>query len=356
MQRTVAEIALEIGAEFEGDGSPIITGVAGLREAHPTDISFLANPKYKGHAAKTRAGALVVGKEIVVECSTVLLRVSNPLESFSRIALKFAPPSVELPAGVHPSAVVADNAILEGGVGVGPNVVIEPGARIGARTRIWAGSFVGRDVSIGQDCILYPNVSVREYCTIGDRTFIHNGTVIGSDGFGYDVDQQGERTKIPQIGIAEVGDDVEIGANCTVDRARFGKTRIGNGVKIDNLVMIAHNCVIEDHVVLVAQVGIAGSTIVRHHAILGGQVGVAGHLVVGEYSAIGAQGGVTKDVPPKTFYSGYPAAPHAQAARMQADLKRLPRLKDRVKKLESELKQLQEEVLNKRKDNDFDVG
>jgi len=354
MQRTVAEIASEIDAEVEGDGSRIITGVAGLREALPGDISFLADPKYKAHATTTLAGALVVANDMAVDCSSVLLRVPKPLESFSRIAREFAPPSVVLPPGVHESAIVSEHAILGEDVGLGPNVVVESGAQIGAGSRIWAGSYVGHHVSIGQDCILYPNVTVREYCRIGNRTFIHNGTVIGSDGFGYDVDAQGERTKIPQIGIAEVGDDVEIGANCTVDRARFGKTRIGNGVKIDNLVMIAHNCVIEDHVVLIAQVGIAGSTIVRHHAILGGQVGVAGHLLVGEYSAVGAQGGVTKDVPPKSFYSGYPAAPHVQAAKLHAELKRLPRLKERVRQLELQIQSILAETSKGKEDHDTD--
>ena len=346
MQRTVSEIARELDAEFDGDGARVIDGVAGLREAEPCDISFLADPKYKAHVERTRAGAVIVDQEFGSDCAAILLRVEDPLQSFTRIALQFAPEPVRLPAGIHDSAAIGGTAVLGRDVCVGANAVIEEGVQIGARTQVWAGCYVGQDVSIGEDCILYPNVSVREHCLIGNRTFIHNGTVIGSDGFGYDVDSQGERTKIAQIGIVEIGNEVEIGSNCTVDRARFGKTRIGNGVKIDNLVMIAHNCVIEDHVVLVAQVGIAGSTIVRHHAVLGGQVGVAGHRTIGEYSGVGAQGGVTKDVPAREYWSGYPAMPHMEAAKLQAGLKGIPRLKERVKQLERTVMELQEKFSN----------
>ena len=191
--------------------------------------------------------------------------------------------------------------------------------------------------------MLRQHVSIREHCVVGDRAVIHNGTVVGSDGFGFALNEAGSREKIPQIGIVEIGDDVEIGANCTIDRARFGRTRIGNRVKIDNLVMIAHNVVVEDDAVLVAQVGISGSSIVRRKAVLAGQVGVAGHLTIGEGAIVGAQGGVTKDIPPGEYWSDYPAVPHRESAKMHASVRRLPQLKSKVADMEKRIRALEQE-------------
>jgi len=203
-----------------------------------------------------------------------------------------------------------------------------------------AGCYVGHDVVMGSDCKLQPQVSIRERAKIGNRVIIHNGTVVGSDGFGYTPDKAGVWHKVMQLGIVEIGDDVEIGANVAIDRARFGKTKIGNGVKIDNLVQIAHNVVIEDHAVMASQVGISGSTRICGHVQLGGQAGLAGHLKVGEWSVVGAQAGVTKDVPSKHFVSGYPAMDHRKATKMHAHMMRLPALKARVKQLEEEIEKL----------------
>jgi UDP-3-O-[3-hydroxymyristoyl] glucosamine N-acyltransferase len=342
--RTIAEIAGVVGGEVEGDSGLPVTGVAGLREAQPGDVSFLADPRYLRFAERTRATAIVVGRDSQASSPAVLVRVDDPLAAFGQIASLFSAPPAPAPEGIDEDARVSAGARLGDGVGVGPYAVVEDGARLGDRTRVWAGCYVGHGVSIGEDCILYPQVSIREHCRIGDRVILHNGTVIGADGFGYEADEDGVRTKIPQIGIVAIGNDVEIGANCTIDRGRFGQTRIGNGVKIDNLVMVAHNCVVEDHAVLVAQVGIAGSTIIGTHAILGGQAGIAGHLVIGEHAAVGAQGGVTKDVPAGAYVTGYPATPHAQAAKMQAGLKRLPHLRERVAGLEAELRNLKAEL------------
>lgn len=342
MKLTAAELAGRLGAALEGDGAVEITGVAGVREAGPGEITFVANPRYAADVAATRASAVVVQKAWARPCpAPALLRVDDPDKAFARVAEWFAPAPVVPPPGVHPTAIVAQGARLGRDVSVGPYCVIEPGAQVGDGSVLGAACYVGHDAVLGKNVKLYPHVTVRERVRIGDRVIVHNGTVIGSDGFGYTVDEKGARQKIPQIGTVVIGDDVEIGANVTIDRARFGRTRIGRGVKIDNLVQVAHNVVIGDDAVIVAQVGIAGSAEVGAKAIMAGQSGVAGHLVIGEGAIVGAQAGVTKDVPPKTFVSGYPAAPHAKATRLQAHVAHLPDLKKKVDELERRLQKLE---------------
>ena len=287
MEFTVGELAAKLGASSEGNKCAVITGVSGLREAQPGDISFLAHAHYASYVTRTKASAIVVTLDFEKDYSGALILVENPDSAFQQIASWFAPPRVLLPAEVHSSAVISADAMVEEGVGMGPNVVVEAGARIATGSRIWAGCYVGHGVQIGVHSVLYPRVTVLEHCVIGERAVIHSGAVIGSDGFGFNVDEKGVRTKIPQIGIVYIGTNVEIGANVTIDRARFGRTYIGDGVKIDNLVHIAHNVVIQDHAVVVAQVGISGSTMIESRAILGGQAGVAGHLVIGEGAVVG---------------------------------------------------------------------
>jgi UDP-3-O-[3-hydroxymyristoyl] glucosamine N-acyltransferase len=342
---TVAELARQVGAVLEGDGAGRITGIAGIRDAAPGDIAFVANPRYAPDAARTKASAVIVAKNWTRPCSApALIRANDPDKAFAQIAVLFAPPPVIPVLGIHPTAVMAKDVQIGTDVSVGPYCVLEPGVKVGDRAILFAGCYLGHGVTIGSDTKLYPHVTVREYCQIGNRNIIHNGTVIGSDGFGYTVDEKGVRTKIPQIGIVIIGDDVEIGANVTVDRARFGKTRIGNGVKIDNLVQIAHNVVIGDHAVIVAQVGIAGSAEIGAHVVIAGQAGVAGHIVVGEWAVVGGQAAVTKDVPPKTYVSGYPAMSHEKATRLHAHVMRLPELKTRVAELEKRLQALEQKL------------
>jgi UDP-3-O-[3-hydroxymyristoyl] glucosamine N-acyltransferase len=237
--------------------------------------------------------------------------------------------------------VVSPEAKIGSGVHIGPLAVIEAGAVIGDGATICAQAYVGHGAVVGENSHLYPHVSIREYCRIGKRVILHNGTVVGSDGFGYAVDGHGVRTKIPQIGIVVIGDDVEVGANVTIDRARFGKTRIGNGVKIDNLVQIAHNVIIGDNAVIVAQVGIAGSTTIGKSAILAGQAGIAGHVVVGDGAIVGAQGGVTKDIPAKAYVWGTPAMPMDKFSNLHALVGRLPVLKERLESLEEKVRVLE---------------
>ncbi len=337
---TVSEIAKRLSAELVGAGDATIRAVGGVRDAEPGEIAFVSQERYAGDAATTRASALIVGRGWTAPAPCPLLRVDEPETAFALIARWFAPPDPEYKPGIHPRAVVSEEAQLGVDVHVGPLAVIEAGARIGDHCIIGAQSYVGHGARLGANCRLFPQVSIREHCILGDRVWVHNGTVIGSDGFGYEVDKQGVRTKIPQIGIVVIGDDVEIGANVTIDRARFGRTRIGKGVKIDNLVQIAHNVVIGDHAVLVAQVGVAGSTSIGAKAILAGQAGIAGHLTIGPGAVIGAQAGVTKNIPAGTYVIGFPATPQKEAARQHAMIARLPELRERVAAIQQRLDEL----------------
>jgi UDP-3-O-[3-hydroxymyristoyl] glucosamine N-acyltransferase len=337
---TVNDLAARVNGRVEGDGSVRISGVAALKDAEPGDISFLANPRYAAGVAETRASAVVVAADWTGKSSATIVRVGNPDAAFAEIVEQLAPPPVAPAPGIHPTAVIAADAVLGAGVSVGPHAVLEPGVRVGDRTAIGAGCCLGRATSIGRDGRLYPLVSTREGVAIGDRVIIHNGAVIGSDGFGYVREKTGWK-KIRQTGTVAIGDDVEIGANVTIDRARFGKTVIGNGVKIDNLVQIAHNVEIGEGTAIAAQTGISGSSTVGRNAMLGGQTGIAGHLTIGDGAICGAQSGVTKDIPPGTFVSGYPAMPHDKAKRMHAHVMRLPELKETVKDLEKRVRALE---------------
>ncbi len=338
---TAGEIAGKLGGTCEGDASRVIRGVAGVREAGEHDITFLANPKYAGLAEKTRAGAILVGRDTALSAHAALIRVENPDRAFAQAVELFIQTPAPPPPGVHPSAVIGADVQLGQQVSIGACCVVESGAVIGDRTVIHPLVHIGQGVRVGKDCLFHPHVSIREFCRIGDRAILHNGAVIGSDGFGYSVDKDGVRTKIPQVGIVVIGDDVEIGANTAVDRARFGKTVIGNGVKIDNLVQIAHNVVIGDHAVIVAQVGISGSTTLGPRAIMAGQSGATGHLEIGAGAVILAKAGATKDVPPGTKIFGFPGEPAEKAAKLRAHLARVPKMREKLAELEQRLRKLE---------------
>jgi UDP-3-O-[3-hydroxymyristoyl] glucosamine N-acyltransferase len=334
----LSDIVEQLGGTLEGDGNIEITAVAGLGEAGKGDISFLANPKYAAQVSATKASAVIVPNDWDRPVKCALVRVENSDQVFAEAAELFyeAPPKPA--AGVHPSAVVDGSVQLGDGVSIGAHCTVEAGVLIGANTVISANCHIGYKTVIGEDCFLYPLVSTREFTEIGNRVIIHNGTVVGSDGFGYAVQEDGSRTKIPQIGKVVIEDDVEIGANVAIDRARFGKTRVGKGTKIDNLVQIAHNVVIGEHSVMCGQAGVSGSTTIGSRCILAGQAGLAGHLEVGDGAIIGAQAGVMKDVPPKEFVIGSPAMPHLQYKKMVANTILLPKLKDKIRLLEQQAK------------------
>ena len=337
----LSELAKQIGGILEGSGDVEIHGVAGITVAGTGEISFIANPKYASEAAATKASAVIVPETWSDPCPAALIRVKNADEAFARATMLFYTPPPALPAGVHPTAVVSPDAVLGTGVCIGPLCVIESGAKIGAGTTLIASCYIGHNAVVGESCLFYPQVSLRESVKVGNRAIFHNGVVIGSDGFGYSVDHAGVRTKIPQIGIVEIGDDVEIGANTTVDRARFGKTVIGNGVKIDNLVQIAHNVVIADHAVIVAQTGIAGSSTIGERTILAAKAGISGHINIGAGVVIGPMTGVTKSIPDGAYMMGIPAVPVMQWKRSAAAVALLPKLKERVVALEEKIKKLE---------------
>ena len=336
----ISEIAGRLDGEVIGPEDARVASVAGLREAEPDQLSFLGNAKYAKLLRDTRAGAVLVSRTWEGEASVPLIRVGDPDKAFAEATRWFCPPPVDYPPGIHPTAVIAEDADIGRDAHIGPHVVVESGAILGDHCVLLAGVLVSRGARVGDHALLHAGVVLRENVVVGDRVILHNHCVIGSDGFGYAVNEDGSRTKVPQVGIVRVGDDVEIGAQVCVDRARFGETRIGNGVKIDNLVQIAHNVVIEDHAVLVSQVGISGSTVVGANAILAGQVGVAGHLTIGEKAVVGAQGGVTKDVPPGSYVWGTPATPFKKYSKNLSNVNRLPKLLDRVAALEAEVRAL----------------
>ena len=340
LSRTLAELAKELDADLVGDAAIVIGGVAGIREALPGDITFIANARYDAYLEETRASAVICSRE-PREARLPLLLVDNPYLAFQRVVRIFRPDHDRPAAGVHPTAVVSPQATLGREVSVGPHCVIETGARLGDRVVVMASGYVGPRAVIGDDCTLYPGVVVREDCVLGARVMLHPGVVIGSDGFGFAFDK-GSYHKVPQVGNVVVGDDVEIGANTTVDRATTHSTRIGDGTKIDNLVQIGHNVVIGKHCIIVAQVGISGSTRLEDYVTIGGQAGLVGHITIGRRATVGAKSGVSKSVPEEGIVTGYPAMPHSLFKRVMAFIQKLPDLFQRTKELERRVADLEQ--------------
>jgi len=331
---SVDELAAIVGGRVAGgDGQTRITGVAGVADAAPGHITFLANRKYLPALKAGRASAALVPLDFDAEISAVQIRVENPMQALAGILEKFAPPPVTFDPGVHSTAVIGAGVVLGRGVSIQPYAVVERGAKIGDATVIGAHAYVGHGTSIGANCRIHPHVTIRENVTIGNRVAIHSGTVIGGDGFGYEF-SGGRHIKIPQTGTVQIDDDVEIGCNTAIDRARFGRTWIQEGTKIDNLVQIAHNVIIGKHSVIVSQVGISGSARLGNYVTLAGQVGLVGHLEVGDKAIVGAQAGVSKDVPVGEIWLGSPATPMLEQKEKFANINRLPKLFARVKKIE----------------------
>ena len=327
---TLEEIQKLIGAELVGHGQKSVTGAAGIASAGEDQITFLANPRYRPLLKESQAGAIILSKEDALEEGKNYLIVSNPTSAFQICIEAFYKKKKLLTrAGIHSTAVIDPSVTLGQGVIVGPYAVIEAGASIGDRTRIDAHCFVGSEVRIGTDCHLYPHSIVREECTLGNRVILQPGAVIGSCGYGYYTDKTGKHIKLNQIGIVEVQDDVEIGANTTIDRARFDKTIIGQGTKIDNLVQIGHNVEIGKNCLIVAQVGIAGSTKLGNNVILGGQVGITGHIELKDNVMVAACSGVSKTLEAGK-YAGTPAEPIQLHMRALAVLRQLAKSRKKL--------------------------
>ena len=327
MQLTLESLAHDLGGRVSGDGSVIIAGVGGIEEAKKGDITFVSDEKFIPLLKKTKASAAVVPQEIP-DVSLSLLIVPNPLLAIAKILTLFTQgPYVS--GGISDKAWVSPSAQVSKDATIYPFVSIGDEAKVGSRVTLYPGAFIGSQSVIGEDTVIYSNVTIYPRCVLGKRVIIHAGSVIGADGFGFVKDGE-QNMRIPQVGIVEIEDDVEIGANCCVDRATFGKTLVKRGVKIDNLVQIAHNVQIGEHSIIVAQVGISGSTKLGKHVTLAGQVGLVDHIEIGDNVMVGAQSGITKDVPPNQIVLGSPHLPHRQFLRVAAIWTKLPELKKEV--------------------------
>lgn len=336
---TLSELALLAdGNVVRGGLHGSYAGVASLDEAGPGEVSFLGNEKYRGQFLVTKAGAVIVPQGVVEGPHGVaLIAVANPSLAFTRVVRHFAAaarafkPGIDLRASVDPSAKLDPTTVR-----IHAGAVVMAGARIGNGTEIGPNSVVGEQAVVGCGCRVMANVTIAERCVLGDRVILQPGVVVGSDGYGYEF-QEGRHVKIDQVGIVEVGDDVEVGANTTIDRARFGKTVIGEGTKIDNLVQIAHNVVIGKHCLIVSQSGIAGSARLGDYVTVAAQAGVAGHVSVGANTVLAGRAGVTTSLPGGETYGGKPALPIRDEMKLQAHARRLPKLVERVRALEKAL-------------------
>ena len=336
MTITIQELAALVGGQFAlpADGAKTIRGGAAIAEAGEGDVTFFGNAKYLPALKTCRAAAALVPLDFSEKIPPVAIRVENPSLSFSKLIEKFAPAPVTFPPGVHPSAVIGRDVTIGEGASIQPFVVIEDGASVGAGSVIGAHGYLGHGAKVGADCLLHPRVTVGARCLVGNRVILHSGVVLGSDGFGFEF-SGGKHVKIPQVGIVQLDDDVEIGENTTLDRARFGRTWIGEGTKIDNLVQIAHNVVIGKHSLVIALTGIAGSVKIGNYVTIAGQVGIVGHIEIGDQVIVAAKSGISKNIPPKEVVWGSPSLPIREAKEQLALIRRLPKLYERVKKLES---------------------
>jgi len=335
MPFTAAEIAHQVAGEVIGDGSIQLTGFAPASKAKPGDLTFAENEIYFAAAEQSAAAAILANGEFT-SSRKVLIRVKNARIAFAKVLPLFFPEPAFAP-GIHPTAVIAASATIDATAHIGPHCVIGERVLVGAGVVLQGGDHLGADSRLGEATQLFPNVTVYPQTQIGARVRIHAGCVIGSDGFGYVFDT-GAHRKVPQIGSVILGDDVELGANVTIDRGALGPTIIGKGTKVDNLVQIAHNVVIGEHCIVVSQTGIAGSTQLGNHVVLGGQVGLAGHLKIGNQVTIAAQSGVMHDIPAGEKWFGSPARPDRQMKRQILALQHLPDLLRRVAELERQLK------------------
>jgi len=347
MKIALKEIAELVSGKIIGDQELYITSLAKIDDAKKGDLTFLYLPAYDKFFPNTRASAILVKQDFKKSRDDITyIEVDEPDKAFSSIVVHYFSPIFPLD-GIDKTASMESSAELGKNVTLGKNVVISAGCKIGNNVKIFHNTVLLENVEVGDNSLIFQNVSVREDCKLGKRVIIHPGTVIGSDGFGYKQDEKGVYHKVPQIGNVIIEDDVEIGANVTIDRAALGSTQIKNGVKIDNLVQIAHNCVIEDNTVMSAQVGISGSTKIGKDCILAGQVGTIGHIEIADKTVLIAQSGVSKSIKKPGYYFGSPAKEFKTAKLIEAHSRNLPDYYKRITQLEEEVKNLKEQLKNK---------
>ncbi len=347
MKRRLKELAQWVDGTVVGDGETEISGVAAIEEAREGEIAFIASPKYLSKLRETNASAIIVSKE-VTQADKPLLCVTHPHLAFAKILTLFFDKPYQ-PKGIDSNAWVSPTAILGKDLTVFPFVYIGDRSSIGDRVTLYPGVYVGEDAAIGEDSVLYPNVCIYSGAVIGKRVILHGGVVVGGDGFGY-IREGKKNVKIPQVGKVEIEDDVEIGANTTVDRAALGKTIIRRGTKIDNLVQVAHNVVIGEDSILCAQAGISGSTKIGSNVTLAGQVGVVDHVEIGDNVIVGAQAGVTHNLPGNQAYVGSPALPHREFLRANAVFPKLPEMRKTLIDMEKRLKKIEETLSSRGKE------
>ena len=338
MEKSLVELAAIVGGEVSGDGSTPIRGVAGIDDARPGEITFIANPRYLKKAESTGASAIICAPDTALTTKP-LITIKNPYLAYAKIVRFFHPPVRET-GSTDERAVIGSRVQIGKDVTIYPFVYIGDDCVIGDGTIIYPHCFLGNSVAIGEGTLIYPGVTIRERCIIGKRVIIHPGSVIGSDGFGFAKDGA-TYYKIPQVGTVQIDDDVEIGANNTIDRAAMGKTWIQRGVKTDNQVHIAHNVIVGEDTVVVAQVGISGSTRIGKRVTLAGQVGIVGHISIGDDAIVGAKTGVSGNVPPGQIVSGYPHMQHRDWLKASRTIPKLPEMRMTIKKLEDKVQQLE---------------
>lgn len=343
---TLQELARQIGCRLEGDGSVEITGLAGIEQAGPGELTFVANPKYLHALATTRASAVILDEQTPAHGPAVL-RTPEPYVAFAKALEVFA--RVPRPAvGADACGAIGRDVAFGRNVAIGPFVVIGDGASIGDNTLIYSHVAIGPGTRVGSDCILYSHVALRERVTVGNRVILHSGVVIGADGYGFARQKDGTHYKIPQNGTVVIEDDVELGAGTCVDRPAVGETRIGAGSKIDNLVQIAHGVHVGKRVLFAAQTGVAGSTTVEDDVVFAGQVGVAGHITIGRGTIATAQTGIPNSTDPGSFVSGYPAISNREWLKSSVVFKKLPELRKQVQELERRIADLEAKLARAR--------
>ncbi|HPX10780.1 MAG TPA: UDP-3-O-(3-hydroxymyristoyl)glucosamine N-acyltransferase [Syntrophales bacterium] len=347
MTKTLGEIASHVGAAVVGDATVPVRHIRGLQEAEEGDLTFFTNPRYRSLLERTRASAILVPKGIDVPGKNLVV-ADDPYVAFARLLNLFYPEKRPAP-GIRVGAWISPGARIQEGATVYPGAYVGERARIGAGTVLYPGVFVGDEAEIGEESVLYPNVSVYRRCRIGNRVILHAGVVVGSDGFGF-AGPGRENLKVPQTGIVQIDDDVEIGANTTIDRGTLDKTWIKRGVKVDNLVQIAHNVIIDEYSIVVAQVGISGSSKLGKGVILGGQVGVVGHIEIGDHAMVAAKTGIHKAVPAGRIVSGYVQMPHQEWLKTVACFPKLPEMRKTLTSLRKRIGELEEKLDSLRKE------
>lgn len=340
MEFSAAQIATFVHGTVEGNGDVKVSQFAKIEEATPGTLTFLANPKYTHHIYTTRASIVLVSDDFQPEqpVASTMIRVANPYETLSQLMQMVAAATSQHPSGIEQPSFVADGVAVPDDAYVGAFAYVGAGAVLGKGVKIYPQAYVGNNVVIGDGTVLYPGVKVYHGCRIGQRCVLHAGVVVGSDGFGFAPDALGHYHKIPQLGIVTIDDDVEIGANTTIDRGTMGQTHVGQGTKLDNLIQLAHNTEVGCHTVIAAQAGVAGSAKIGDHCMIGGQVGFAGHITVGNGVQIGAQSGIPNDVADGAVVMGYPAVPARDFLRQAALLKRLPEMYDDLRAIKKKQK------------------